>query len=81
MVGYMIPTPPVFYAYVVSSIPAAHIDAAAAPMGPGENGRPVIVDKLHLNESKKLFQINQFNLYISDMISLNRTVPDMRPVG
>ena len=29
-------------------------------------------------EAKELFKINQFNLIASDMMSLNRTLPDYR---
>ena len=45
---------------------------------PGDNGRAVIVAKEKEAESKELFKINQFNLMASDMMSLNRTLPDYR---
>jgi len=38
----------------------------------------VIVPKEKEAESKELFKINQFNLIASDMMSLNRTLPDYR---
>uniref|UniRef100_A0A0K0E3P2 Polypeptide N-acetylgalactosaminyltransferase n=1 Tax=Strongyloides stercoralis TaxID=6248 RepID=A0A0K0E3P2_STRER len=44
--------------------------------GPGEMGRPLhITDNA---ESKKAMHDYGFNTYVSDMISLNRTIPDIR---
>lgn len=43
----------------------------------GEMGEPVIVDKT-LPEVKKAMREYGFNTYVSDMISLNRSVPDVR---
>jgi len=48
------------------------------PTFPGDNGRAVILPKEKEAESKELFKINQFNLIASDMMSLNRTLPDYR---
>ena len=48
------------------------------PTFPGDNGRAVNVPKEKEAESKELFKINQFNLMASDMMSLNRTLPDYR---
>jgi hypothetical protein len=45
---------------------------------PGEGGKPVKVPA-HLKESEKSrFTENQFNIVASEMIALNRSVPDMR---
>ena len=52
-----------------------------AESGAGEMGKAFVVDAAHKNESERLFRINSFNLYASDRISLNRTLPDMRPEG
>lgn len=45
---------------------------------PGENGRGVIVPPEYLEESRKLFQRNKFNQWVSDRISLHRSLPDAR---
>lgn len=48
------------------------------PTGPGEMGKPVVIPLDRQAESKEKFKINQFNLVASDMISLNRSLPDYR---
>ncbi|VDM62720.1 unnamed protein product [Angiostrongylus costaricensis] len=46
---------------------------------PGEGGLPVVVsDDAGMRESKRADQEYGFNTYVSDMISLNRTIPDIR---
>ncbi|WKY11623.1 hypothetical protein Q1695_003306 [Nippostrongylus brasiliensis] len=46
---------------------------------PGEGGLPVYVsDENGMRESKRAEQLYGFNTYVSDMISLNRTIPDIR---
>ena len=49
-----------------------------SPPGPGDMGRPVNIPPEKEKEMKELFKINQFNLMASDMISVNRTLPDYR---
>jgi len=49
--------------------------------GPGEMGAPVKIPKDKEKESKKMFKENQFNLMASNMISLNRTLKDVRMSG
>uniref|UniRef100_A0A914BW39 Polypeptide N-acetylgalactosaminyltransferase n=1 Tax=Acrobeloides nanus TaxID=290746 RepID=A0A914BW39_9BILA len=46
--------------------------------GPGEMGTGVNIDKEHEPEAKELFKQNQFNLMASNLISVNRTLPDYR---
>ena len=50
--------------------------------GPGENGKPVELPKDLTPEQKKLvdkgWKDNAFNQYVSDMISLHRSLPDVR---
>lgn len=44
----------------------------------GKNGNPVVVEPKDLLKKQQLFQINKFNLIASDLIPLNRTLPDVR---
>ncbi|RNA33882.1 polypeptide N-acetylgalactosaminyltransferase 13 isoform X1 [Brachionus plicatilis] len=53
-------------------------EATNPPSWPGENGRAVQIPQNLKEESKKRFKENQFNILASDMIALNRTVPDQR---
>ena len=48
------------------------------PEGPGEMGKAVVIPKAQETDMKEKFKINQFNLMASDMISINRTLPDVR---
>ena len=45
---------------------------------PGEMGQAVIVPKDREEEKREKFKINQFNLVASEMISLNRSLQDVR---
>lgn len=60
---------------------AAVIPAPSDPSGPGEMGRPVVLKNL-TKEQQKLVTVgwenNAFNQYVSDIISLNRSLPDVR---
>ncbi|XP_038245830.1 polypeptide N-acetylgalactosaminyltransferase 1 isoform X3 [Dermochelys coriacea] len=49
--------------------------------GPGEMGKPVVVPKEDQEKMKEMFKINQFNLMASEMIALNRSLPDVRLEG
>jgi len=49
--------------------------------GPGEMGKPVFIPKDKLKEKNEMFKINQFNLMASEMISVNRSLPDVRMSG
>lgn len=46
--------------------------------GPGSNGAGVVIPKDKEGEMQRKFKINQFNLMASDMVSINRTLPDYR---
>ncbi|XP_026466118.1 polypeptide N-acetylgalactosaminyltransferase 5-like isoform X2 [Ctenocephalides felis] len=48
---------------------------------PGEMGKPVIIPQEHEALMKEKFKENQFNLLASDMISLNRSLTDVRLEG
>lgn len=45
---------------------------------PGEMGKPVKMKASQQEEMKEKFKENQFNLLASDMISLNRSLADVR---
>jgi hypothetical protein len=60
------------------------IAAPVNPEGPGEMGRPVVVDSPDPDTKRKIdegWQNNAFNQYVSDMISVHRTLPDFRRVS
>ncbi|XP_046987691.1 polypeptide N-acetylgalactosaminyltransferase 5 isoform X2 [Schistocerca americana] len=48
---------------------------------PGERGKPVVVPSDQEAIMKEKFKLNQFNLLASDMISLNRSLTDVRLEG
>ena len=48
------------------------------PDSPGEMGRPVVINEDRQAEMKQKFKINQFNLLATDLISANRSLPDVR---
>ncbi|KAK6166779.1 hypothetical protein SNE40_023401 [Patella caerulea] len=55
------------------------------PNGPGEQGKPININKdtLSSDERKKYddgWQKNAYNQYVSDMMSLHRSLPDVRDV-
>lgn len=45
---------------------------------PGENGRAVVVPGNLKDQAKKRFKENQFNIIASDLVALNRSLPDQR---
>ncbi|XP_077978531.1 polypeptide N-acetylgalactosaminyltransferase 13-like [Glandiceps talaboti] len=46
--------------------------------GPGENGQPVLLYGEQKKKSEETFDINAFNLVVSDIISFERSVADVR---
>lgn len=71
------PVPPKGLPVVLSTT-----DALTRPRdGPGEGGKPVVISKENQEKMKEMFKINQFNLMASEMIALNRSLPDVRLEG
>ncbi|XP_033901114.1 polypeptide N-acetylgalactosaminyltransferase 13 isoform X2 [Acipenser ruthenus] len=64
-----------------SLLPALRAVISRTQEGPGEMGKAVIISKDDQEKMKELFKINQFNLMASDMIALNRSLPDVRLEG
>ena len=48
------------------------------PVGPGEKGDPVTMTKDEAEESKTTYKINQFNLFVCEKVSVNRSLLDFR---
>uniref|UniRef100_A0A8C6PY43 Polypeptide N-acetylgalactosaminyltransferase n=1 Tax=Nothobranchius furzeri TaxID=105023 RepID=A0A8C6PY43_NOTFU len=64
-----------------SLLPALRAVISRSHEGPGEMGKAVNIPKEEQEKMKELFKINQFNLMASDMIALNRSLPDVRLDG
>ncbi|XP_054643708.1 polypeptide N-acetylgalactosaminyltransferase 13 isoform X1 [Dunckerocampus dactyliophorus] len=64
-----------------SLLPALRAVISRNRKGPGEMGKAVNIPKEDHEKMKELFKINQFNLMASDMIALNRSLPDVRLDG
>ncbi|XP_069791627.1 polypeptide N-acetylgalactosaminyltransferase 13 isoform X4 [Narcine bancroftii] len=64
-----------------SLLPALRAAMSRTQEGPGEMGKAVLIPKEDQEKMSELFKINQFNLMASDMIALNRTLPDVRLEG
>uniref|UniRef100_A0A672HSR6 Polypeptide N-acetylgalactosaminyltransferase n=1 Tax=Salarias fasciatus TaxID=181472 RepID=A0A672HSR6_SALFA len=64
-----------------SLLPALRAVISRSHEGPGEMGKAVNIPKDDQEKMKELFKINQFNLLASDMIALNRSLPDVRLDG
>ena len=66
-------------------IDVANIDQKYPPLsgrlGPGEMGNGAILERLSIDENTKkelMYLDHAFNQYLSDIISVNRTLPDRR---
>ncbi|XP_047992755.1 polypeptide N-acetylgalactosaminyltransferase 1-like [Leguminivora glycinivorella] len=46
--------------------------------GAGEGGRPVQLAQRELITARELYQLHSYNILVSDKISINRSLPDMR---
>ncbi|NXE12939.1 GALT5 acetylgalactosaminyltransferase, partial [Lophotis ruficrista] len=60
------------------------VDATLAPrdpQAPGQFGHPVAVPDDKQEEAKSRWKEGNFNVYLSDLIPVDRAVPDTRPAG
>ncbi|XP_065493819.1 polypeptide N-acetylgalactosaminyltransferase 13 isoform X1 [Caloenas nicobarica] len=64
-----------------SLLPALRAVISRNQEGPGEMGKAVLIPRDEQDKMKELFKINQFNLMASDLIALNRSLPDVRLEG
>uniref|UniRef100_A0A4W6FPK6 Polypeptide N-acetylgalactosaminyltransferase n=1 Tax=Lates calcarifer TaxID=8187 RepID=A0A4W6FPK6_LATCA len=64
-----------------SLLPALRAVISRSHEGPGEMGKAVNIPKDDQEKMRELFKINQFNLMASDIIALNRSLPDVRLDG
>ncbi|GFX03331.1 polypeptide N-acetylgalactosaminyltransferase 1 [Trichonephila clavipes] len=62
----------------IKQSPDFHVPQLRVTPGLGENGEPVILPKDEQILADKLFNEAAFNVYLSDRISPNRSVPDSR---
>lgn len=46
--------------------------------GAGEGGRPVQLSQREIIPARELYALHSYNIYVSDRISINRSLPDMR---
>ncbi|XP_033099297.1 polypeptide N-acetylgalactosaminyltransferase 1-like isoform X2 [Anneissia japonica] len=51
------------------------------PNGVGEQGKPAITPSNETDLMETMFEENQFNVFESNKIALNRSLPDVRPEG
>lgn len=67
---------------LIDGVYVSIVDGLSRPRdGPGEGGKPVVIPKENQEKMKEMFKINQFNLMASEMIALNRSLPDVRLEG
>lgn len=55
-----------------------HSNNYAPVPGAGEGGRPVQLSPRELIKAKELYTLHSYNILVSDRISINRSLPDMR---
>lgn len=51
------------------------------PQAPGQFGRPVVVPQGKEQEAKRRWKEGNFNVYLSDLIPVDRAIEDTRPAG
>ncbi|XP_016054813.1 PREDICTED: polypeptide N-acetylgalactosaminyltransferase 5 isoform X1 [Miniopterus natalensis] len=51
------------------------------PKAPGQFGRPVVVPQGKEKEAERRWKEGNFNVYLSDLIPVDRAIEDTRPVG
>lgn len=70
--------PTTFYIIIHSCKYLNPYSALRSASYPGDGGKAVHIPASLQAKSKTAFKINQFNLVASDLMSLNRTLPDYR---
>lgn len=63
--------------YIIWKEPSSKL---SDPKGPGQGGRPVAISADESSVIQKSYKEYGFNQYVSDKISLHRTIPDVRPI-
>ena len=58
-----------------------HIQEEKERVGPGEQGKALTIPKEEADQHQDLFRSNGFSGYASDLISVERAVPDIRHPG
>ncbi|KAM8901424.1 polypeptide N-acetylgalactosaminyltransferase 5 [Lycaon pictus] len=64
--------------------PVSGIDATLSPRdpeAPGQFGRPVVVPRGKEKEAERRWKEGNFNVYLSDLIPVDRAIEDTRPAG
>ncbi|KAL0871260.1 hypothetical protein ABMA27_005016 [Loxostege sticticalis] len=57
---------------------AVHSNNYAPVEGAGEGGRPVVLSQRELITARELYSLHSYNILVSDKISINRSLPDVR---
>ncbi|CAG0889314.1 unnamed protein product [Darwinula stevensoni] len=76
----LIKTKGISLSYPLSALQAWEQAPSVRPQigSPGEEGKPVHIPPGQETEVEEKFKLNQFNILASDMISVNRSLPDVR---
>ncbi|XP_025850038.2 polypeptide N-acetylgalactosaminyltransferase 5 [Vulpes vulpes] len=64
--------------------PVSRVDATLSPRdpkAPGQFGRPVVVPRGKEKEAERRWKEGNFNVYLSDLIPVDRAIEDTRPAG
>lgn len=65
-------------AYIKIVIEKVNSNNYAPVEGAGEGGRPVQMSQREIITARELYPLHSYNILVSDKISVNRSLPDMR---